>query len=273
MVPRVLVVPRVLERSLRDQRRSLLVWAGALVGIVAIYVAIYPSIKGNSSFNKLIDEMPKAYRALFSVSSSADFTSPAGYLNTELLSFMGPLLVLIYSIGAGSAAVAGEEYRHTLDLVLANPVSRARVVIEKFAAMAGGVALLMLVLWVSLVAEGAAAGMKVPVANSAAAVLQLGLLGIEFGAVALLAGCATGHLAFSRAVAGFAAAAAYLVNGLAQLAGWLRPIRPASPFYQFLGHDPLRNGVWLNALPAMAVTALILVAAAVATFRVRDVRQ
>lgn len=267
------MIPNVAERSMRDQRRSLLVWAAALVGIVAIYVAIYPSIKSNTSFNKLFDEMPKAYRALFSVSSSVDFTSPAGYLNTELLSFMGPLLVLIYSIGAGSSAVAGEENRHTLDLLLANPVSRARVVVEKFGALVAGVALLMLVLWASLVAEGAAAGMNVPIANSAAAVFQLGLLGIEFGAVALLAGCATGHLAFSRAVAGFAAVAAYLVNGLAQLAGWLHPIRPASPFYEFIGHDPLRNGLWLNAVPAMLLATAALVAAAVVTFRLRDVRQ
>ncbi|MFI5040284.1 MAG: ABC transporter permease, partial [Acidimicrobiales bacterium] len=169
-------------------------WTASLVCLVGIYVAVYPSVKGNSSFAQMIDQMPKAYRALFSATSGVDFTSAAGYLNTELLTFMGPLLVLVYAIGAGASAVAGEEERHTLDLLLANPVSRTRVLSEKFAALVAGVALLMGVLWIALLALGTAAGMDVPIVKSGAAVVHLGLLGVEFGALALLVGALTGHL-------------------------------------------------------------------------------
>ena len=91
--------------------------------------------------------------------TEADLASPAGYLNTEFFAFMGPLLVLVYAIGGGAAALAGEEDRRTLDLLLANPVSRARVVVEKFAAQAAGVTFLMTVLWVALLVGGGAAGM------------------------------------------------------------------------------------------------------------------
>ena len=49
---------------------------------------------------------------------------------------MVPLLLLIAAIGAGARATAGEEERGTLDLLLANPISRRRLVLEKLAALA-----------------------------------------------------------------------------------------------------------------------------------------
>ena len=264
--------PSVLTRTARDQRRSLLIWCVALVALVGMYVAFYPSIRDNASYTKLIDEMPKAYRALFSVASGADFTSAVGYLNTELLSFMAPLLVLVYAIGAGSGAISGEEERHTLDLLLANPVSRTRVLLEKFAALAGGVAVLMATLWAALVALGAVAGMHAPVANSAAAVVHLGLLGVEFGALALLAGAVTGHLGASRAVPALLAVLSYLLNAFGQLVSWLRPLRPISPFYAYNGHDPLRTGPWTVGILVAVATTAVVVAAAVVAFGRRDVR-
>lgn len=97
----------VVVRATRDQRRSLLVWTVAIIGLVVMYAAVYPSIKGNTAYSRLMDQMPEAYRALFGVGSGADLTTAAGYLNTELLSFIGPLLVLLYAIAAGSGAVAG----------------------------------------------------------------------------------------------------------------------------------------------------------------------
>ena len=39
---------------------------------------------------------------------------------------MLPLLLLVYAIGAGSRAIAGEEESGTLDLLLAHPLSRRR---------------------------------------------------------------------------------------------------------------------------------------------------
>src|SRR5579884_3961156 len=145
----------VLARAVRDQLRSLVAWTLGLAGLVGMYVAVYPSVKdGGSSFSKLIDQMPKTYRALFTTGGGVDFTTPAGYLNTELLTFMGPLLVLVYAIGTGSSALAGEEDRGTLDLLLANPVGRARILLEKFAALVAGIGTLMGALWLALVLEG-----------------------------------------------------------------------------------------------------------------------
>src|SRR5881392_30045 len=98
----------VASKTLYDQRRSLLAWAVSLTLLVAMYVAIWPSLRDQPSMKDFLDRMPKAFRALFAA-TGADMSTPVGYVQVELLSFMGPLLLLIYAITAGAAAIAGEE--------------------------------------------------------------------------------------------------------------------------------------------------------------------
>ena len=43
---------------------------------------------------------PPAFRNLFAM-AGADMSTPVGYVQIELLSFMGPVLVLLYAVGAG----------------------------------------------------------------------------------------------------------------------------------------------------------------------------
>ena len=48
----------------------------------------------------------------------------------------GALLAIFFAISMGTAAIAGEEDTRTMDVLLANPIPRHRVVLESFAAMA-----------------------------------------------------------------------------------------------------------------------------------------
>jgi ABC-2 type transport system permease protein len=260
----------VWRKTLYDGRRGLLAWAVSLLLLVALYVAIWPSIKGQPSLSDFLDTMPEAFRALFA-SAGADMSTPVGYVQIELLSFMGPLLLILYAVVAGGAAVAGEEDRHTLDLLLANPVSRTRVVLEKAAAMVLGTVGLAAVLGAGLILEGQWADMGLPVGGVAAAMLHMALLALVFGALALAIGAATGALGASRAVPAVVAVVTYVVNGLGPQVSWLEPFQKFSPFYQYVGHDPLRTGVSVAGVIVAVGTIAVLVAIAVAGFRRRDV--
>jgi ABC-2 type transport system permease protein len=145
------------------------------------------------------------------------------------------------------------------------------MVLEKFAAALAGLAGLMLVLWLAATGLGAAAGMGLSAGNTGATMLHLGLLGAEFTALAMLAGAVTGRLAVSRAVPALIAVTAYLVNGFAQTVHWLQPVRKVSPFYQYLGHDPIRHGLSTAAVGISVVSIAVLIALAVLAFRRRDI--
>ncbi|MEU5261985.1 ABC transporter permease subunit [Amycolatopsis sp. NPDC021455] len=259
----------ILLKTLYDQRRGLLAWTVSLLLLVAMYVALWPSIRDQPSMGQFLDNMPEAMRALFAA-SGADMSTPTGYVQVELLSFMGPMLLLIYAITTGAAGIAGEEDRHTLELLMANPVSRTRVALEKLGALVAGTVLLGSVTGLALVLEGRLAGLTLPVGNVAAAMLHMTLLALVFGALAAAIGGLTGHGTASRAIPAVVAVIAYVLNGLAPVVSWLKPLQKVSPFYQYIGHDPLRTGVSLTAVGVALLTTAVLAVVAVAGFRRRD---
>ena len=257
-------------KTLYDQRRALIGWSLSFALLVAMYAAIWPSLRDQPSMSDFLNQMPKAMRSLFAA-SGADLSTPVGYVQVELLAFLGPLLLIIYSITAGASAIAGEEDRHTLDLLIANPVSRARIVLEKSGAMMAGAALIGAVTSVALVGEGSLAGMTLPAGGVAAAMVHMTLLALVFGTMALAIGAATGQPALSRAIPAVAAVVAYVVNGLASVVSWLKPVQKLSPFCQYSGDDPLRHGLSWPAILVAVATIGVLVAIAVAAFRRRDI--
>jgi ABC-2 type transport system permease protein len=260
----------VAGKTLFDQRRALLAWTVSLALLIAMYVAIWPSMRGQPSMSDFLDQMPEAMRSLFAT-TGADMSTPVGYLQVELLSFMGPLVLLLYTVTAGAGAVAGEEDRRTMDLLLASPVSRTRVVLHKLLAMCVGALALGAVGVVALVGEGALADMGLPLGKVTAAMVHMTLLALVFGAMALAVGGLTGHGTLSRAVPAVVAVLAYVVNGLAPVVSWLEPFQKLSPFYQYVGHDPLRHGVSWPSVGVAVATVVVLAAVAVWGFRRRDV--
>lgn len=260
----------VLRHALAVQRRALIVWSAAFAALIGLYSAFWPSLHGSSQWRQLFETLPKSYRALFTVGGSIDLSTPAGYLGVELMAFMGPTLLAVYAIGTGAAAVAGEESQGTLEPVLAAPVARAAVLLERFGALVAGLLVLTAAQAAALLAFCAAVGMDLSAARIAEGGAALAIFGLFTGSVALAAGAATGRPAPARAVAALFAVAAYLVNALGQLTDTLRPVRPLSPFYLLLGNNPLANGLRIG--PALAVigVSLLIVALGAALLERRD---
>jgi ABC-2 type transport system permease protein len=228
---------------------------------------MYPTIRGNRQLVTLHETYPKALRSLFGIN---DLASGTGFLRAEIFSFVGPLLVIILAVLWGGDVIAGEEDRGTMDLLLANPVSRLRVVLEKWAALLVGVA---------VAAAGLAAGLEVGIAAAsidvgwqkvAAATVATALIGMLFGTVALTVGAATGRRGLARGLTAGLVVVAYLVSSLSDLVTWLRPIRPASPWYHALGTDPLGAGFQPWHLAVLVVATAVIAWVGVLAFGRRD---
>lgn len=256
-------------KVLHDQWRLLLgisVLAGSLAGM---YLAFYPSIGMAKEMQTLLDSLPPALMALFA-SQGLDLSTPEGFLNMELFSFLGPIFVMIYAATVGGGATAGEEERGTLDLLLANPIARWRVVVEKAAAMTIGLAILSAAMLLGVVLVSVVMQIDIDAGKVAAALASNGLLGLSLGGVALLIGALTGRRMLAVGGTMTVAVASFFVNGLAPLVDWLAGLRPWSLFYHFIGYDPLNNGLDpLHAGVLLAVAVVGATAAALA-FEQRD---
>ena len=248
----------ITRQALRAARRTLAIWAAAFAGLIALYAVIWPSVRGNTSWRNLFDTLPSTYRALFTASGTIDLSTAGGYLGVELMGFMGPALIAVYAITAGSAAIAGEEDRGGLEVTLSAPVSRVQLFGQRFTALLIGIATLMLTTAAALWIFSAVLDMGLGLGAIASAAAALGIFGLFAGAVAIAVGAATGSPAAARGVAALVVVASYLINALAQVTSALRPARPLSPYYLVLGNEPMAHGLRLvGAVSVLAAVAAI----------------
>ncbi|WP_421119656.1 ABC transporter permease subunit [Aquihabitans daechungensis] len=264
--PRVWV-RSVFGRSFHEQRRALLGWSVGAATTVLLELALYPTVR-DSDMSGLLDSYPETVKKLFGLT---DLSTGTGYVRAELVSLVLPMLLVIPAILWGSDAIAGEEDRRTIDLLLANPVSRRRIVLDKVLCLLGGVVGVGAAVLAALLLGNALFSVGVAADRMLSAVVMTAALGIVFGLVALAAGAATGRRGFARGVAATLAVGAYLLSSLAPLAGWLEPWQGLSPWYHALGIDPLRTGLPAVHLAVLALLAGAAVAIGAITFDRRDI--
>ncbi len=259
-------------KSLRDQARPLVMWVIGVGFYVALLMSIYPSIRGSAnSLQGYIRSLPSAVRAAF-LGPGGDFSSPVGYVNVELLSWLAPVALIAFAVAVAARALAGEEEDGTLSLVLAHPVSRGRLVLQKYAAMVVAVAVLGLAFWLALWSATAIAGTPVGAGELAQALLRLTLLGLAVGSVTYAVGGATGRRQTGIAAGAAVGVGMYLLNTLAGMNATFRPLRFASLFHYSGGASPLGYGLGAGDLAILLGTSAILLLVTLVLFARRDVR-
>ena len=250
----------VLGRILRDQRRPLAWWGLGVAGSILLYAAFWPSIRDNASqFNGYLENLPQAVRNMLGTN---DFSTAPGYVASEVFAFVQPTLLLVYAIGAGARAIAGEEEDGTLDLLLSTPVPRRRVLLDSaWALLACSLGFGALV-WVSVAVFGAPFGLRVSLVHLAAMALNLVGLGAAFGAIALAVGAATGSRRTAIGAAAGLAVLTFILNALAPTVHSLAGLRFLSPFHYYSGHAPITTG--FTATDPLVLFGIAVVATAIA---------
>jgi len=259
----------IAERALHDRRRGLLAWSAGLAVYVMLQSSVYPTVR-DSAFQRAIESYPKELKAFFGGSASFDFSTAAGYLNVELFSLVLPALLAVYAIGFGAATIAGEQASGTLDLLLAYPVTRTRVAMEKLGALTAGVLLLAAVVAVTMLLAGVVIGFDIGVVDVLVACGGTATVAILCGAATMLVGVLTGSRAVAVGIVAALFAASYLAVGLAGLVSWLEPVRYLSMLWYANGSAPVMHGLPVGDAAVLLVATIVVAAATVVAFRARN---
>lgn len=247
-----------------------------VVASVASAVIFYVSLLVGPMYNGLSDVLGELTAALpdglLAMIGFADMSTPEGWYAAEMYSLVVPAAIGAVTVMMGTRALAGEEEAHTMGVLMANPVSRSRLVIEKVTA-----------LWVMAVVLGAATvlgvlagsllgGLGLSPVNVVAASAQGVALAIFLGMVALTGGAATGKprvAIYAGAGVGFAGLVANMFLPVNEaLAGWAR----LSPFYYYLDNQPLINGLsWTN-VAVLGGASVVLAGLSIYLFERRDLQ-
>ena len=224
----------------------------------------------DDTLKSLGEQFPEELLSLF---GGGDMGTPEGFYQVEMFGMMIPICVLVVTIVIGTAALAGEEKRNTMGLLLANPVRRSTIVVQKTLTMILYAVIVGLGAFLGVAAGSLLGGLGMDMGNIAATCALATLLGLAFGALALALGAATGLTQIASYGAVGVAVVAFIINGFLPLndstAAWAK----VSPFYYYLSSDPLINGMPWGHAAILAGLFLILVALSVWLFQRRDLRQ
>ena len=216
------------------------------------------------------DAFPEEVLALF---GGGDMTTPEGFYQLETFGLMAPIAFMVVTVLIGSRALAGEEAKRTMGLLLANPIKRSKVVLEKSAAMIVHALVVAVALFAGVVLGSVFGGLGMKCVNIAATVLLSMLLGLVFGALALVVSAGVGKVRAAVYATIGAALVFFIANGFLPFASGLEWLTKWTPVHYYLSSDPLLNGMnWLHGGVLLGLF-VSLVGAAVVLFDRRDLRQ
>ena len=207
--------------------------------------ALFPSVGG--SIGKL--DVPEGVANLLGRCRLRDLV---GWMRSEIGAIYGPLVVAVTAITAAAASTAGEEEDGILGVVLAHPIQRSRLVLEKAAAVAVGVLVRAAGHLDGPAHRGRGSRRRHRRRQDGRAGGAPGLLGagLRRGRAGLAA--ATGRRVVAAGGAGAVAVLGYLVNGFAPLVDSLDWLKYLSLFHYYEGHDPLTGGIDVGDLLVLA---------------------
>ena len=227
------------RKTLWERRRSVWGWGGGLGLLTLVMFSAWPALSQDAeALAALITSMPREVFAMFGMSDPAAIVTPAGFISSRTYQTIGPILVIMFAVRGVSMGLVKEESSGVLDLVLANPALRAKVIATKAAGIAFSTALVVLIPTVVALVGDIAWETDLGFARIVAAGAGLGLLGLFFGGLAMVIWALAGSSLPAIRITAVVALATFFLNGLGSLTDSLRPVRALSPFYWYFGDTP-----------------------------------
>jgi ABC-2 type transport system permease protein len=253
----------VLRKSLRDQRWQIAGFGISLALMAALDLSIWPAYRDQlQNF-----ELPPALEGFL---GGLSISTPAGFLTAEYFSWV-PILLIVYAVIQGTGAIAGEESNGTIDLLLAQPVSRHLMVIEKAAAVVIGSVIIVAVGLSGFAVTLPLVDIDIGFTDIAIAMANILPVTLLFFAISLWLGAVAPNRALASAVVIGLATAFYFVNLVASAVSALDSLNYASPFYYYGDGPPLAEGVVWWHVGLLLGVALLFALGALRSFGSRDI--
>ena len=254
--------------TIRRNTRGWLIYAGVLftmqVALAAVFKQAGASLPGG--MGQLIDLLPDAVRG-FVGSSQLDLLTANGALAVAYNHPLTKVVLTVFAVALPVSAIAGELERGTLDLLLAHPLRRYKLLLGSGLALSLAAVMLGGSMFLGTVVGARIGGISAEVAwgdfgwmalNTVALVLAMSGLGYLFSVLARRGGQAAGWT-------GALIAGMFFLEWFATMWDKVEPFTPLSLFHyyepsQIIGGTP---NWWVNITVLLAVAVVAFMAAMV----------
>ena len=244
----------IFTKTLYERRWSTLIWMFAVFGFTLLTMMLFPSLR--DSLGASLQDVPESMREL--LGSAEDYQTITGFVDLQIIAQM-VFFTLIMGVIAGTSLVAGEENSGNLQTLLAQPVRRVRVYLEKYAALSIMVAIVTFGLFFGVIAGVLILGETINIFRLLAASAMVWLVTMFFATLAYSVGAFTGKRGVAGVVAGAYAFVGYMLTALAGAADALEKLNYASPFYYFNTPSVLREGFDLGNIAVLCFGIIIFI--------------
>jgi ABC-2 type transport system permease protein len=256
-------------KTLRDLRGQILGWGLGLGLLGLLIAALYPAFQDQMSLMvDLLAGYPPTVTAFFG--DMSEMGRWEGWLNIEFFSWIPPILA-VFSVGAGTGLIAGEEEKGTLDLLLSHPIRRWRVVAEKFAALVAATLLICLMAGLFLIVGALMIGETASLDGLVLATLNVVPITLAGGTFALMASTLLRSRRLATMTAIFVIIGSWFVDSLGKVVDVLEPYRPFTLFHYYTGDVVMTRSLeWGDIGMLLGLTILFFVISLLA-FQRRDI--
>lgn len=259
----------VIRKILFEKRFSLLAWGvGALV-MVWLTLILYPSFSQGDQLNDLVKSLPPKLQGL--VGNVNDFKSLGGYIDGVVFSLRVPLVTVTMAILYGISLTATDEEQGTMATLLAQPISRSRVLLEKFIALNLSIFIVHIGVFFGLLIALLNIGYSYDIALLLAITAGSYILALIFGSLAFMLGAALGKKGTASTIVAALTFLSFLVESLAPSVRSLQGIQKISPFYYYNSPGIASNGLDWSFVTLQAAVVIVFLAIAWGIFRHRDI--
>lgn len=268
------LIGAILRETLRRDWRAILWWGGGGALMAFLVVAMAPSTDFLEAYEGIVEMMPAGVVEALIGEEASFAATPEGYITTEFFSWI-VLVYAMYGVIAGLSVTVNEEENGILDVLLAQPVPRWRVVVEKAIAYALLMTAIVLVsvfgLWLGEAAVNVLAVDNLRLLEMAFNMLPSAL--VTFAFIVFI-----GNLVRRRILAawigGVFIVGSFVIDFLSKLAPdspILGPLAPLSFYGYYAPSQVIQHGLNIADISVLLAASALLLAGGVLLFQRRDV--
>jgi ABC-2 type transport system permease protein len=254
-------------KTLYDKRWFIVGWGVGSAAMVALTVAFYPTIK--DQVVELFKNIPPQLQSL--VGDTESYKTVTGYIGSGIFELRVPLITIAMAIILGINIGVGEESSGKLDQLLAQPLSRSRIILEKWLAQIAIVGVVHLAILVALFGIVAAIGESFTITAVVSATFISFLLTSAVASLVMAIGFISGRKGFSILISSVIAFGSYILTSLASQIDWLKYADYLSLFHYYHPAQVVKNGFNIGHVIVLSAIIVLSYAAAIFIFNRRDV--
>lgn len=236
--------------ELRQRKLAIFWWTIGSLLLAVVIMGLYPSIRNQAAqLNQALNSLPNGIRQLKTGGASAvNVADPVAFLNANIFYSTLPILWIILAITRGSAILGRDEQDHTLELLLARPISRGHLLLAKVLGLIGEFIVVGGVTLVGIILLAPAFKLHINTIHLGLATIYTILFSLSFGLIAFMLQAASSLTRrAASAVAVLIAFGGYMVTSLSSMTHWLVAPARFTPYHYF-APDKVLNGQAVHGL-------------------------